>query len=90
MPPQDSKIKFDKTINLGHLITIGVFLVTLLLQWNMMDKRVAILEEFRVSQRERDQAQDATARDKFQEVRDALTDLRRSIDKVADKVGAGK
>jgi hypothetical protein len=71
-------------------ITIGVFLASLLLQWNMMDKRVAILEEFRLSQRDRDQAQDSAAKDKFQEVKDALIDLRHGIEKVADKVGASK
>jgi hypothetical protein len=90
MAQPESRIKFDKTINLGHVITIGVFLASLLLQWNMMDKRVAILEEFRLSQRDRDQAQDSAAKDKFQEVKDALIDLRHGIEKVADKVGASK
>lgn len=83
-----SNIKFDKTINLGHMISLFGFLIALALGWNELDKRVLKLEEFRVSQRERDIAQDEANKDKFQEVRDALTDLRRSVEKVADKVGA--
>jgi hypothetical protein len=85
--PTDNKIHFDKTINLGHLLTIISFLLITITQWNLMDKRIVVLEEFRTVQRERDTAQDAIARDKFQEVRDALVDLRRGIEKVADRVG---
>lgn len=81
-------IRFDKTINLGHLLTIISFVIIAMMQWSIMDKRVVILEEFRVAQRERDVAQDIVSKDKFQEVRDALLDLRRGIEKVADKVGA--
>jgi len=87
MPPEN-KIKFDRTINLGHVLTVLSFLTIAAVQWVSMDKRVVVLEEFRLSQRERDASQDAQSRDKFQEVREALTDLRRSVEKVADRVGA--
>jgi hypothetical protein len=85
---EEKGIRFDKTINLGHLLTIISFVIIAMMQWSIMDKRVVILEEFRVAQRERDVAQDIVSKDKFQEVRDALLDLRRGIEKVADKVGA--
>ena len=87
MEIQENKVRFDKSINLGHALTIVSFLIVALMQWNIMDKRVVVLEEFRLSQRERDKAQDDMSKDKFQEVRDALTELRRSVEKVADKVG---
>ena len=87
MEIQENKVRFDKSINLGHALTIVSFLIVALMQWNIMDKRVVVLEEFRLSQRERDKAQDEMSKDKFQEVRDALTELRRSVEKVADKVG---
>lgn len=85
------------SMNLGHVLTVVAFLVTAMASWNVMDKRVLVLEEYRAaqkehetSQRDRDTAQDQASKDKFQEVRDALTDLRRSVEKVADKVGATK
>lgn len=84
------KLRFDMTINLGHALTVISFLGVAVTQWNLMDKRVLVLEEFRLSQRERDIAQDLASKDKFQEVRDALTELRRSVEKVADRVGVTK
>ena len=88
--PPDNKIRFDKTINLGHILTALAFMVTAMVSWNVMDKRVTVLEESRMAQRERDTTQDLTSKDKFQEVRDALIDLRRSVEKVSDQVGAKK
>jgi hypothetical protein len=87
MAQPDNRIHFDRTINLGHVLTIISFLLITITQWNLMDKRIVVLEESRTFQRERDTAQDVIARDKFQEVRDALVDLRRGVEKVADKVG---
>lgn len=81
-------IKFDKTINLGHLLSAAAMIGALMVSWSLMDKRVAVLEEARASQRDRDQTQDTSTKEKFQEVRDALQDLRRAVEKVSDKVGA--
>lgn len=89
-PPQENRIRFDKTVNLGHILTMGMFLVTIMAGWNMMDKRLLVLEEARASQRDRDALQDTTAKDNQQTIKEALTDLRRSVEKVADKVGAQK
>ncbi len=84
----DNRIKFDKTINLGHILTMLAMIAAVMASWSLMDKRVVVLEEARNAQRDRDQAQDQASRDKFQEVRDALMDVRRAIEKVSDKVGA--
>jgi hypothetical protein len=88
--PDDNprKVRFDMTINLGHVITVVTCVFLVIAQWGMMDKRVLVLEEFRIGQRERDAAQDIVSKEKFQEVRDGLTDLRRSVEKVADRLGA--
>lgn len=89
-PPADNRIRFDKTVNLGHLITMGAFLLAGFVQWNIMDKRVTVLEESRSTQRERDGAQDSATKDKAQEVKDALTELKRSIEKLSDKMETQK
>ena len=86
-PVPDNRVRFDKTINLGNLISMGAFLLALMVQWNMMDKRVLVLEEARASQRERDSTQDSTAKEGQQAVKEALADLRRAVEKVADRVG---
>jgi len=84
----DRRIKFDRTINLGHVVTAVSMIVAVMVSWSLMDKRVVVLEEARAAQRERDTVQDASNRERFQEVRETLTDLRRAVEKVADKVGA--
>lgn len=88
MTAPENRIKFDKTINLGHVLTIISFLMLTVTQWNMMDKRVVILEEFRATQRERDTSQDTITREKAQEVKDALAGLTRSVEKLSDKMMA--
>jgi len=87
-PDPENRVRFDKTINLGHILTMISFLLLTLTQWNMMDKRVVVLEEFRGTQREKDTTQDAITREKAQEVKDALRELKNSVEKLADRVGA--
>lgn len=82
----DDKVRFDKTINLGHILTMLSFLVIAAMQWNIMDKRIVVLEEFRLSQREKDVTQYQLNKDKFQEVRDGLNDLKHGMEKVADRI----
>lgn len=86
--PDDTRIKFDRTINLGHVLTAASMIVAVMVSWSMMDKRVVVLEEARAAQRERDTVQDESNREKFQEVRETMIDLRQAVEKVADKVGA--
>lgn len=87
-PQSENRIRFDKTVNLGHVLTFVGFLVATGVSWSTLDKRVAVLEAAMVMQRERDAMQDSANKDKFQEVKEALNDLKRSVEKVADKVGA--
>ena len=87
-PQPDNRVRFDKTINLGHVLTMVGFLLATLIQWNMMDKRVVVLEESRLTQRERDTSQDTNTREKAQEVKDALRELKTSVEKLGDRMGA--
>jgi hypothetical protein len=85
-------IKFDKTINLGHVLSMAAMIAAVMASWSLMDKRVVVLEvtqnQQAAAQRERDSVQDSSTREKFGEVREGLADLRRSVEKIADKVGA--
>ena len=82
--PGEGGFRFNKNIDLGHVVSIIIMLGLLMAQWNMMDKRVVVLEEARSAQRERDQAQDILTKEKFQEVRAALEALTRSMEKLSD------
>jgi hypothetical protein len=55
-----------------------------------MRKDIELMKAQIVMQRETDARQDLTSRERVLEVRDALIDLRRSVEKLADKVVGGK
>ena len=79
-------VKFDNTINLGHLLTFAGFLITIMVSWTTLDKRVVVLEESRKAQAIMDSAQDLRSAEKFSEIRDTLGEIKRSVDRVNDKL----
>ena len=79
-------MKFDPTVNAGHMLTFVGFLLTISIGWATLDKRVVVLEEQRRSQELRDQSQDNRAGEKFGEIREALGDIKRTVEKVDDKL----
>lgn len=79
-------VRFDNTINLGHLLTFAGFLITIMVSWTTLDKRVVVLEESRKAQAIMDSAQDLRSAEKFSEIRDTLGEIKRSVDKVNDKL----
>lgn len=50
MEPDKKGIKFDSTINLGHILTFLGFMIAGLTAWTTLDKRVVVLEENKKSQ----------------------------------------
>ena len=44
-PTQKKGVKFDPTINLGHVLTFVALVLAGLGAWTALDKRVTILEE---------------------------------------------
>ena len=80
----------DNTINLGHLLTFAGFLITIMVSWTTLDKRVVVLEESRKAQAIMDSAQDLRSAEKFSEIRDTLGEIKRSVDKLNDKLERAK
>lgn len=77
-------LRFDPTINAGHIltfvatmVTVAVFFVT---GWNLLDKRVVVLEEAKAYQSKRDDAQDLAIGEKLTDIKEAVKDVRRSVD----------
>jgi hypothetical protein len=83
--PQGS-IVFDKTINLGHLLTFLGFVMTGMIAWSTLDKRVVVLEENRKTQVEIDRHQDEVTRAQFEALRQALNDIKRTVERVDDRL----
>lgn len=79
-------MKFDPTINAGHLLTFAGFLITISVGWSTLDKRVVILEEQRKSQEVLDKAQDSRSSEKFGEIRETMREIKTTLDVVRDKL----
>lgn len=93
--PPENRIRIDKTINIGTILSLLIFLGSLMAAWSagvtawgVVDKRVSSLEESRVAQRERDLVQDSVGRERMLDLRESIKELRTGVDKIADKVGA--
>jgi hypothetical protein len=87
MPEPQKKIRFDGTINLGHLLTVATFLGAGVVGWNAMDKRVTVLEEARIVQKQIDRRQDEEFNDYKRTIREDMRELLRKIDILVERRG---
>lgn len=83
-------VRFDNTINLGHVLTFLGFIITITVSWSTLDKRVVVLEESRKAQAVLDHAQDNRSAEKFNEIKETLGEIKRSVDRVNDKLERNK
>ena len=79
-------VRFDNTINLGHVLTFLGFLLTIMVTWTTLDKRVVVLEESRKAQATIDSAQDLRTNEKFFEIKDALGEIKRAVERTNEKL----
>lgn len=79
-------IKFDPTVNLGHIITFFGFLVAIFTAWSTLDKRVIVLEENRRVQMAVDLAQDQRQQQSTDQITTAIIRLERQTERIADKL----
>ena len=80
-------LRFDPTINAGHLLTFAGFILAGFVGWTALDKRVVVLEEQRKAQESRDVGQDARSADKFIEIKDTMNEIKRGVEQVRDQLG---
>jgi hypothetical protein len=84
-PPERQKVKFDATVNLGHILTFVGFLVAGFGAWSSIDKRVIVLEETRVYQKQIDAMQDGKLLESLAQMKDLMARLEKQVDRLADK-----
>ena len=84
--PDDQGIKFDRTINLGHVLTFVGFLLTCAMVYGTLDKRVTLLEDNRIAQVVIDRRQDDAINDDRKTMREDLKDIVQKLDHLIEKV----
>jgi hypothetical protein len=88
--PLDRKVRFDNTINLGHILTFLGFIATGAIAWSTMDKRVVVLEEAKINQIVIDHRQEAMLDDQRKTAREDLREVNQKLDRLLERVGAAK
>lgn len=79
-------VKFDSTINLGHLLTFVGFVLTGFGAWSSIDRRLTVLEESRRVQAQIDANQDERLSQSMSQIKETLSDIRRNLEKVSDRL----
>ena len=84
--PKRGGIKFDATINLGHILTFVGFVVAGFGAWSTLDKRLTVIEEHRYLQKQVDLSQDNRATEAALQMRDVLGRLDKQVERLSDKL----
>lgn len=79
-------IKFDGTINLGHMLTFAGFLITIMVTWSTLDKRVVVLEESKKAQEMRDATQDQRNSDQMTAIKESLVEIKTNVIGLREKL----
>ena len=85
-PQIKTGIRFDPTINLGHVLTFLGFLIAIFAAWVNLDKRVVVLEENRRTQQQIDNAQDVILNQHMNQIKESLNDLRNGVQRLNDRI----
>lgn len=80
------KMKFDPTVNLGHILTFVTLVAAGFGAWSALDKRVLVLEAARQTQSLVDKHQDQRQGDQLGTIKETLSDIRASIEKLNEKI----
>ena len=81
----EKRVKFDGTINLGHVLTFCGFIITGVAMWQTMDKRVVMLEEARTVQTATDHRQDVELMDTKKTAREDLKEINAKLDRLIER-----
>lgn len=80
-------VKFDPTVNLGHILTFVGFMIAIFTAWTTLDKRVTVIEERATFQAQIDRNQDAKLVESMTSIKEALTDIKAHVNRLSDRRG---
>lgn len=73
------RLSFDPTVNAGHILTFISLVVAGFAAWSTIDKRLTVLERDALHQQSRDAAQDGAIREKFEQIKESLNELKQEL-----------
>lgn len=78
-------VKFDATINLGHVLTFVGFVIAGFTAWSTLDKRLTVIEERATFQSQIDRAQDAKLVESMTQIKESLSDIKGNINRLSER-----
>lgn len=84
------RIKYDPTINLGHILTFIGFILAIFASWTAMDKRIVVIEARMDAQTLKDQAQDAERALIRNYTSETMNDIKNTLRRIEEKVDNSK
>jgi hypothetical protein len=81
----EKKVRFDGTINLGHVITFVALIASGMVTWSTMDKRVTVLEEARLMQTMIDKRQDDDRSEMKKQQREDNREINAKLDRLIER-----
>lgn len=82
---QKGKVKFDATINLGHILTFLGFILAGFTAWTTLDKRVTVIEERANTQAIIDRGQDTNLAANMAAIRESLNEIKQQIARINER-----
>lgn len=89
MSEPTNKVKFDPTINLGHLLTFIAMVIGVMSSYSLLDKRIGVLEERSNTAIAQAVDKQAEQKESLREIKSDIKDLQRSVNEISRAV-AGK
>jgi hypothetical protein len=80
------KVRYDPTINLGHILTFIGFIVALATAWFNIDKRILVLEQATARQTIIDASQDSERRIIQIHTNEVVQDIKATLTRIENKV----
>ena len=81
-------IKFDQTINIGHLMTLTAMLISVIVSFAVLDRRISVLEERSNSAITAAAERQIEQRASLGEIKSDIKELQRSVNEVGRAVAA--
>ena len=84
--PDHKGVKFDATINLGHMLTFAGFVIAGFTAWSTLDKRVTVIEERAAFQAQIDRTQDANLAANMAVIKESLGEIKLQVARVSERL----
>lgn len=83
-------VKFDPTINLGHVLTFASMVAAVMASYALLDKRVGVLEERSNAAIAQATDRQVEQKESLREIKSDIKDLQRSVNEISRAVSGKK